>query len=37
MEFIEIATLFIGVAIIVAGGTIYYGLEKLANAIIKQK
>ena len=32
-----IATFFVGVAIIVAGGTIYAGLEKLADAIKKEK
>ena len=35
MELIEVATLFIGVAIIVAGGIIYAGLEKLADAMKK--
>ena len=38
---IEIATLIVGVLIVVgaiiAGGIIYAGLEKLANAINKQK
>ena len=38
---IGIATLFVGIAIIVgaciAGGAIYAGLEKLADAINKQK
>ena len=38
---IEVATLFTGVAIIVgaciAGGIIYAGLQKLADAINKQK
>jgi len=41
MELIEVATLFIGVAIIVgaciAGGAIYAGLQKVADAINKQK
>jgi hypothetical protein len=38
---VEVATLFTGVAIIVeaciAGGIIYAGLQKLADAINKQK
>ena len=38
---VEVATLFTGVAIIVeaciAGGMIYAGLQKLADAINKQK
>ena len=37
MEFIDVATLFIGVAIIVAGGTIYAAIEKLTKALEKQK
>lgn len=32
-----IGTLWIGVSIIVAGGTIYYALEKLAKVLDKQK
>ena len=41
MEIIEIATLFIGVAVIVGacivGGIIYAGLQKVAEAMNKQK
>ena len=37
MSLTEVATLFIGVAIIVAGGIIYAGLQKLADAMNKQR
>ena len=41
MEIIEVATLFIGVAVIVgaciAGGAIFAGLQKVADTINKQK